>query len=358
MYEDLLLPQPSHVQTQVHHLPDENADNDEGSKALLQIMKELVDDNLNHEITFKPMVGGVTNTLFKSSFTNNKGNNKSVIIRLYGKGSENLIDRKAESHIQYLLSKNGVGPRFYGTFENGCIYGYIEGDQLQLEDLANRDKLKLIASEVSRWHSLDLDDLNREPAAFRYVRSWIKTSVHSLETLGDIGLDLDYYIKESEHLIEFLKNRYQNESKHVTFCHNDLIPRNMIYDNDNDQVRFIDFEYSGYNYRGYDLGNFFCEFSGLDLDYSRYPTEETQKLFLKYYLSFQHGYNDISMVDSNELHQLYIEANHFTLVSHLMWGFWGIVQSANSTIDFDYIDYSKKRFKQYDLVKNKVFDLK
>eukprot|EP01133_Synstelium_polycarpum_P004365 gene4365-5100_t len=259
---------------------------------------------------------------------------------LYGKGSENFIDRKTESQIQYHLSGNGVGPRFYGTFKNGCIYGYVEGDQLQLEDLENPNILGLIAKETRKWHSLTLE-LKKEPQLLLYMNSWMNNAKELLKT-NTVDIDMDYYFKATDSFMQYVKTKY-SDPKHVVFCHNDLIPRNMIYNAEND------FEYSGYNYRGFDIGNFFCEYSGLDLDYTRYPTMETQKDFLRQYL----GAN----ATEQEVHDLYVEANHFTLGSHLVWGFWGVVQAFNSVIDFDFIDYAKKRFNQYDRVQKKVFAL-
>ncbi|KAF2074161.1 hypothetical protein CYY_004532 [Polysphondylium violaceum] len=379
MFEDILLPaEAPTTHIDIEYPVDENVESHNHSE-LVNIMKELVDANLKEEITFKSMVGGVTNTLFKSSFITGQGNNKSVIIRLYGKGSEQFIDRKQEAYIQYLLSKNGVGPQFYGTFNNGCVYGYVEGDQLQLEDLESKFILDMIGDQVARWHSLDFK-LNKTPMMVSNIHSWIQTTEALVCTNSMIDIDVEYYKKESLQLLDFLQNQYSSSlsSPHIKFCHNDLIPRNMIYNRHREVVKFIDFEYSGYNYRGYDIGNFFCEFSGLDLDYTKYPSVSIQKQFIKHYLESltqlkQHqnnnNNNNISSTSSitnekkyeaseEEIHQLYIEANHFSLGSHLMWGFWGIVQHFSSSIEFDYLDYSRKRFKQYDLVKKKVLNLK
>ena len=52
-----------------------------------------------------------------------------------------------------------------------------------------------------------------------------------------------------------------------------------------DSVHFIDFEYGGYNYRGYDIANHFCEFVGFTCDWNlRFPTKEKQLEWLSYYL--------------------------------------------------------------------------
>jgi ethanolamine kinase len=48
----------------------------------------------------------------------------------------------------------------------------------------------------------------------------------------------------------------------VVFCHNDLLLANAIYNARKNTVTFIDYEYSGYNYQAFDIGNHFAEFAG------------------------------------------------------------------------------------------------
>jgi len=47
------------------------------------------------------------------------------------------------------------------------------------------------------------------------------------------------------------------------------------------------------------------------------------------------------------MEKLYIETNQCSLLSHLKWSLWGIVQAANSKIDFDYLDYAQQRMSEY-----------
>lgn len=48
----------------------------------------------------------------------------------------------------------------------------------------------------------------------------------------------------------------------VVFAHNDLLLGNVIYTETLNRVTFIDYEYAGYNYQGFDIGNHFTEFAG------------------------------------------------------------------------------------------------
>ena len=48
----------------------------------------------------------------------------------------------------------------------------------------------------------------------------------------------------------------------MVFCHNDVLLDNIIVTPDGDSVRLIDFEYGGFNYQAFDIGNHFNEFAG------------------------------------------------------------------------------------------------
>lgn len=59
-----------------------------------------------------------------------------------------------------------------------------------------------------------------------------------------------------------MKEKLNNSSYPVVFAHNDLLLGNVIYTEETDSMSFIDYEYAGYNYQAYDIGNHFAEFVG------------------------------------------------------------------------------------------------
>lgn len=120
-----------------------------------------------------------------------------------------------------------------------------------------------------------------------------------------------------------------------------------------DEIHFIDFEYGGNNYRGFDIGNHFCEYAGFECDYSRYPSKDRQIRWLRKYLTSYHG----SEPKPCELEDVYLEVNVFALCAHYFWGLWALVQAYVSDIDFDYLGYAILRFNQYEATKGKWFDL-
>mmetsp|Transcript_30138 Transcript_30138/g.49816 ORF Transcript_30138/g.49816 Transcript_30138/m.49816 type:complete len:261 (-) Transcript_30138:162-944(-) len=139
----------------------------------------------------------------------------------------------------------------------------------------------------------------------------------------------------------------------VVFSHQDLLSGNILYNDSWDHVRIIDYEYGGYNYRGFDIANHFCEYAGFDFDIkNHFPNKEQQLYFLEKYVS--HATPELHAKLTSEgrlgilLEELYQELKYFVLASHLWWGYWAIMQAKHSPIDFDYMGYARLRFEGFD----------
>lgn len=124
-------------------------------------------------------------------------------------------------------------------------------------------------------------------------------------------------------------------------------------------VKFIDYEYAGYNYQAFDIGNHFNEFAGLnEVDYTLYPSRELQLQWLRAYLEAYKEYKSQGkQVSNTEVEVLYVQVNRFALASHFFWGLWALIQAQYSTIDFDFLGYAVLRFNQYFKMKPEVTSL-
>jgi len=138
----------------------------------------------------------------------------------------------------------------------------------------------------------------------------------------------------------------------VTFCHNDTLGPNLIYDKDTGKICFVDYEYASLNYRGFDIANHFCEYAGFELDYSRFPSKEVQLQLLTSYLTTALG----QPPSQERLGELYDEVTKCVPLSHLLWGLWGFIQSTISTIEFDYFTYGIQRLQEYFKVKSSCYN--
>jgi ethanolamine kinase len=124
--------------------------------------------------------------------------------------------------------------------------------------------------------------------------------------------------------------------------------------NDFDDLKLIDFEYSGMHPRAADIANTFCEYCDMNNLKGRweeeYPTEAQQEEFLDAYLARC----EVEM-DAASRQQFQHEVNKHALVSHLGWATWSVLQHSLSDIDFDYLAYARHRMDGYRYFKKKYW---
>lgn len=116
----------------------------------------------------------------------------------------------------------------------------------------------------------------------------------------------------------------------------------------------VDFEYSGYNPRGWDFANHFCEWAydyhsenSANLNLDQYPTHEEQIRFFKAYLETPSKLHNPDINDQVTPESLQKESSMWLMANHVHWGLWGLIQANNSEIDFDYFWYSVQRLNAF-----------
>lgn len=270
-----------------------------------------------------------------------------LIIKLYGEKTELFIDRQAEINAMTIFSKHNVFPqRVLLQFQNGVIYEYASGKACSREDVRKEDISQLIAIKLAEFHNVPYERMEKP-----YIIILLKRFV---ELLNETSFDL-LSIKSDIDLIEniILPKLIPNPKlgKDLVLCHNDLLVKNIIYQEKTKQISFIDFEYTHMNYALFDIANHFVEYGGVEnADYNIYPTRDEQKKWLEIY--FQIRGNNEQIIDDNLCHLI----DKFSALAHLMWGLWALVQSKVSHIDFDYIAYAKLRFEFYEKSRSILFE--
>lgn len=278
------------------------------------------------------------------------GNRKAVLCRINGIGSEEIINRDREINhmirIMHELSESTVHCRF----GNGVLYDFIDGVPLETTDVTRH--AEGIASQMARFHKIETDE-EKSPLLFRVMDDWISKARmvsfddHIMQNKLDALQFKDKILPEIDSL------RKVFDGWEVTFCHNDTQGYNIIYDEKTNSYSFIDYEYCGYNYRAFDIGNHFFEYLGLaEYDPTSYPCTKQQKRFVRAYLRELTG----SEPTEREVEKLRRQANIAGLTSNLFWGTWSVFQAKNSSIDFDYLQYAKDRFSVYFLLKDRLYE--
>ncbi|KAJ3271864.1 Ethanolamine kinase [Terramyces sp. JEL0728] len=283
------------------------------------VVNAFFSDWTENDIKLSRCTDGTTNQLVKATHKETK---QSILIRTYGRGTSVLIDRNQEILNIRALSLEGLCPPLYGSFNNGIVYGYVDGLVYTIKDMLDGKKSKLIAKAVAKWHN-SMAVPNAKPQLFTTMWKWANavpqtySNSSKQERLKKSGYNLNLLREE---LVELQSHLEKLESP-VVFCHNDLNAANLIYNPEKDCCSLIDYEYGCHSYRGFDIGNFFCEFGGIECDFTKYPNEQIQKEWIKEYLKEKDGQDIIS---DNELHTIYREVLAFSLASHFFWSLWAL----------------------------------
>ncbi|KAL6846198.1 hypothetical protein ACP4OV_023646 [Aristida adscensionis] len=294
--------------------------------------------------------------LLKVSVKEDTGHESSVTVRLYGPNTDLVIDRKRELQAIPYLSAAGFGARLLGIFENGVVQSFINARTLSPSDMREPQIAAEIAKELQKFHQVDIPG-SKEPQLWNDIFKFLKkASVLKFEDNEKQKRYETISFREIQDEVKELKGDLATKQKPVVvrdlsdllhapvvFAHNDLLSGNLMLNDSEEKLYFIDFEYGSYSYRGYDIANHFNEYAGFDCEYDLYPDKDAQYHFFRNYLQADRP-NEVRLGD---LEALYIETNTFRLASHIYWALWALIQAKVSPIDFDYLGYFFLRYGEY-----------
>eukprot|EP01083_Nonionella_stella_P069953 186836_1 len=337
---------------------------------------------------------------------------KEYLLRVYGTSSA-LIDREREICVAKLLGIKGVGPRIYATFSNGRIEEFYPNTKVidPLFGLKDSSLYQRIAKQLSVYHSMQIgEDLLRNniemetywtrvtkwyqiasnvtlndsyqgdhakytcwksigwDAYMVSITEWIKNvaPTHEQQGIGNgqrnalkvmrflyqMELDTEFITSHKDLYLEYVARSFFYE---MVLSHNDVYVGNVLYLKDLDQIKLIDFEYSCFNFRGFDLGVLIgyalCPRRQFKDENDIMSCEERKKYIDGYLMQFL---NDKRYV----LSDLYANKRvwnrfldmcdrvviEFVMICTYHWGLWAVLQSVFAkTQEVPYIDYAYNR---------------
>ncbi|KAM4553208.1 choline kinase alpha [Fundulus diaphanus] len=330
--------------------------------------------------------GGLSNKLFLCSLPDSLDSvgdePRNVLLRLYGailqmscnkgdsrqsnkdndfQGAEAMV---LESVMFAILAERELGPKLYGIFPQGRLEQYIPSRKLDTCELGDPSISAEVAQKMARFHGMRMP-FNKEPKWLfgtmeKYLSQVMRLNFTRESHLRRFNRFLAYNLPQE---METLKSLLESTHSPVVFCHNDcqegnILLLNVHHSSEKQKLMLIDFEYSSYNYRGFDIGNHFCEwmydyncdeFPFFKVDAQNYPSKAQQLHFIESYLrESDQGFGNLSEEHQMKLkEELYVEVNRFSLASHFFWGLWSIIQARLSTIEFGYLEYAQARFDAY-----------
>ncbi|KAI3404773.2 hypothetical protein KGF56_002403 [Candida oxycetoniae] len=355
-----------------------------------------------NKLKLKQLTGGITNMLLSCEYDGTT----TILIRVYGHGTNLIIDRHREFISHLILNSIGLAPPVYARFKNGLIYGFLHGRSLKPSELSNPRLYPLVAQQLGNWHkSLNYTLIEEGVEKIRALRlssrrnsfSKKKSSKKKKRFISNIWELIDDWIEIvpvnpeliasfQQHLnievnelnlkdvvkgeFHWLQKTLEAVNSPIVSSHCDLLSGNIIvpedynekvysYDNDNDNddnnnnntplpdvefnpVKFIDYEYMLPAPRAFDIANHFAEWQGFDCDRSAIPEPSIDNPTI---VKFCQGY--LNNNDMLKIEELVNEISMFYGLPGFYWGIWAMIQSELSNIDFDYAKYGKSRLQEY-----------
>ncbi|CAK4081097.1 unnamed protein product [Aphanomyces euteiches] len=282
--------------------------------------------------------GAMTNVIFTCE--KRVAPQDKVLVRIYGHGTEAFFSRQEEIRVFQELSRQNLGVSLLGEFQNGRVESMIDGRTATASDIRIPEFSAKIAKKMALFHTTQVD-MDRNPRILNNIHKLFKDAKTAYASGNRTSFDVDAMARD----IQALEALLATVDSPVVFCHNDLQYGNIMATDTNDAV-MIDFEYSHYNPRGYDLGNHFSEwcydYHGAAPhmgDFCKYPTVAEQRHFCAAYLG--------DSATESTVEDLRHEANVYANATHLFWSLWGFIQATQSAIDFDYFGYAMCRWNAF-----------
>ena len=253
-----------------------------------------------------PLDGGITNRNLRVRFGDH-----DAVVRLPGKETDLLgIDREAERAATAAAAACGVGPEVLAFLQQpGCLVTrFIGGEAMGPEQV--RARLGEVAAALRAVHAGG--PLPSRFDAWDVVDTYKATAEARGGRIPDPFADL-------RATAERVRGALTDPEHDPVPCHNDLLPANFIHDGE--QVRILDWEYAGMGDRYFDLGNLSVN--------NGFSEEEDERLLDAYWLE-------------PCTPRRFAALRLMRIMSDFREGMWGVVQTAISELDFDFVAYAEE----------------
>jgi thiamine kinase-like enzyme len=254
-----------------------------------------------------PIPGGMTNRNYRVTTVDG-----DYVVRLSVRETGELgIDRDNEHHNSVLAAQAGVGAPVIARVRDpeALVVAYLDGVTLSPADFAEPRRISALAGSLRHLH-----------AAPAFARDFdmvaVQARYHDIVIANGYPLPQNYgaYAGRAARMGEVLTRTRRRTAP----CHNDLMPGNFIETaGPGSHMWIVDYEYSGNNDPGYDLGDAINE---LELG-----PEQTEQLVAEYF----------GAPDPREL----ARARLWSLMSKYGWSLWGAIR-IGSTGDPEIIDWA------------------
>lgn len=197
------------------------------------------------DLSIHKVSGSLTNAVFFVSCPSVK-ETLTLLLRIYGPSSGSLISRPRELHTLHILSSRyNLGPKVYGTFENGRMEEYFPSTTLTAQDMRDPEISRFIAARMRELHSVPIDVIEEtspdsgegkgwQLGAKKNVKSWL-IPARDVVALPNVPqsvrdeIDLDKFQQQWENYLKWLsKVDDVHKGSRRVFAHNDTQYGNIL----------------------------------------------------------------------------------------------------------------------------------
>lgn len=199
--------------------------------ATVQLLHQVSDirPHSHHSFEMERLVGAMTNMVYICTAPDMP----TLLLRLYGDGSEMFFKRETEIAIFEFLSECGLGPRMLGTFVGGRFEEFLDADVLTAEQMRSQATSRAIARAMARLHAVAVTARDRMPqlpgqspdksSLTARLLTWRGKAMQLTDQWTAAGkstgrIDAQKLFDEVMMLADILERQPTN----VVFCHNDV----------------------------------------------------------------------------------------------------------------------------------------
>ena len=241
-----------------------------------------------------------------------------------------------QSLIFYEQARRGWGPSLYGLLEDGRIEEFVDCHTLKQEEAFEPELSSDVAKAYARFHSLRLpikqenfDMMKQSTASLDKAKGDVRAALDSGRIKDEEAREmykrlLDFPVLEER---EWLYSLRRKVKQRTVFCTMDpnylnrLVRTQKPSDPDHTRTLIIDFDFSAFSDRGYDLGGHFVnrlfKWGGKadKLSHLPYPSEAERAHFLSSYLKeCQTLFDDFDKTSLDSLENVTLEAELNALI--------------------------------------------
>ncbi|OMJ72347.1 hypothetical protein SteCoe_29240 [Stentor coeruleus] len=269
---------------------------------------------------------------------------KRFIFRVFG--SAETLDLNANSAIFRRLAENKVAPKIYVETHSYRIEEFLEGTRnLRREEFAHRPIAIKISEKLKEFHSLNLSDLLESsiPVCIRNALKWKKLAEARLDEITETNRFEELQrakVALSPNFYDMYTDILPKESP-IVLAHMDTSFLNILYREEKQEICLIDYDYTGYCYRGFDIAMLLQDIK-YDYNYPVYP-------FYQYTPEVYPGDEVLAMYVKayGEGVDMFIECKRCMIASHYLWAMWSFSLYDGDQKSMDMLGYGLLRFREF-----------